>query len=133
LVSKYSLGIILQMPRAFVIILHTGFGEDHFDLMLESAGGTLRTWQVQRNCLALEPGETIPAARLADHRQAYLTYEGPVSQGRGSVRRVCEGTVETLAESEGRLVMRLIPANAQPTEFELVCRAGDDWVLTRRA
>jgi hypothetical protein len=48
------------------------------------AGDVLRTW-----ALAEEPaiGRRIAAAPLADHRLAYLDYEGPVSGDRGTVAR----------------------------------------------
>lgn len=38
-----------------------------------------------------------PATRIADHRIDYLTYEGPVSNDRGWVRRVREGEAQWLA------------------------------------
>ena len=66
------------MPR-FVILRHElpdprrrGV---HWDFMLEHAG-VLRTW-----ALAEEPAPNKPisAEALADHRLAYLNYEGPVS------------------------------------------------------
>lgn len=40
------------------------------------------------------------AERLADHRREYLTYEGPVSGGRGRVRRVAEGVCGVICEGE---------------------------------
>jgi len=79
------------MPR-YVVLFHEPPPESgrasHWDVMFES-GGVLRTWAL---------GEWpvgpcgVDAARLADHRIDYLTYEGPVSRGRGCVRRVDEGT-----------------------------------------
>ena len=59
----------------------------HWDLMLE-ADGKLETWS-----LAEQPiiGKTIKAIRLPAHRLAYLKYEGPVSNDRGSVQRLLEG------------------------------------------
>lgn len=76
-------------PLRFVVLHHTGLGEPHFDLMLErSPGGPLQTfrlpdWPVTRR-MSLTP--------LGDHRPDYLDYEGPVSGGRGAVRRVAAGT-----------------------------------------
>ena len=60
----------------------------HWDLMLE-AGGVLRTWRLLSEP---GPGRVVWAERLADHRIAYLEYEGPVSGGRGSVARWDYGT-----------------------------------------
>lgn len=69
------------MPR-FVVLEHLWNGV-HWDLMLEHAG-TLRTWAIDE-----EPTyeRDLPARSLPDHRLDYLDYEGPVSQGRGRVRR----------------------------------------------
>ena len=79
------------MASRFVILHHVVAGGEHWDLMLEH-GGVLLTWQ-----LAREPIDAaslpIPAKRIADHRSAYLEYEGPISGGRGHVVRVDRGTV----------------------------------------
>src|SRR5687768_1276707 len=94
------------MPR-FVLLRHELPASDprrsHFDLMLE-ADGVLRTWA----CDELpQLGKVIEAQRLADHRLAYLDYEGPVSGDRGSVTRVAVGEYELVAESPGELRVRL--------------------------
>jgi hypothetical protein len=78
------------MPR-YVILTHD-HPFPHWDFMLE-AEGVLRTWR-----LLAEPAarQSVPAERLADHRLAYLDYEGPVSGGRGSVARWDHGTYDTV-------------------------------------
>jgi hypothetical protein len=124
------------MPSSFVIILHTGLGPDHYDLMLEmlEAGESLATWQLQADCLALRPGDSLAARKLPDHRRAYLSYQGPVSGGLGHVSRVHAGTYETLDRGPDRLVVRLDSPNAS-AEFELTRSANpgqaDDWHITR--
>lgn len=103
------------MPR-FVILLHeTPPGAPrprHYDLMLErdaptdatgrADGGppSLRTWACAE-CPVLVP--STMAEELADHRPAYLEYEGEISQGRGTVRRVAQGTYVQLAQSADRV------------------------------
>ncbi len=64
----------------------------HWDFMVESASA-LRTW-----ALACEPvaDEAIPAMSLADHRLAYLEYEGPISGDRGNVSRWDQGVCRLL-------------------------------------
>lgn len=58
--------------------------------MLETPGEeALRTWQLAGWPLA--PGESCAATPLGPHRRAYLTFEGEVSHGRGTVSRVDEG------------------------------------------
>lgn len=84
------------MPDRFVILHHRQEGSEHWDLMLER-GEVLWTWRLDRD--PLDPRNyPIPAERIGDHRKAYLTYEGPISGGRGTVRRVDQGTYTSAAE-----------------------------------
>lgn len=87
------------MPR-FVILEHRWNGV-HYDLMLEDPStGALRTWAIDA---AIVAGVELPARVLADHRRAYLDYEGPVSGDRGTVRRLDRGTYEARVWSAGRV------------------------------
>lgn len=85
--------------RRFVVLLHD-HPLLHWDLMLED-GDALRTWRLPR-----DPGrhDVMEAEEIAPHRLAYLDYEGPVSQGRGTVRRVAAGTTTILRTEGGGLV-----------------------------
>ncbi|MCS7306194.1 MAG: hypothetical protein NZ602_13945 [Thermoguttaceae bacterium] len=77
----------------FVVLEHDSPRGRHWDLMLEREG-RLRTWALA------EPPDTpgpIPAEALPEHRLAYLDYEGPISGGRGQVRRWDAGTYQPLA------------------------------------
>lgn len=65
----------------------------HWDLMLE-VSGALATWAFASALFSDRVGESRSAGaalRLADHRLAYLDYEGPISGGRGEVRRMDSG------------------------------------------
>lgn len=98
------------MPR-YVILLHElPVGHElargsatHWDLMLEW-GTVLRTW-----ALAREPaiGLTCEAEQLADHRLAYLKYEGPVSGNRGHVTRWDAGQYKIVSQAEDALALVL--------------------------
>jgi hypothetical protein len=94
------------MPR-FVVLRHelppNAPRGSHYDLMLEQEG-VLRTWACEQLPAA---GEPTAAERLADHRLAYLEFEGPVSGDRGSVTRVAAGTYELLAEDDTLVRVRL--------------------------
>jgi hypothetical protein len=95
------------MPR-FVVLRHEmpvgSSRASHFDLMLQR-GASLRTWA----CSAIPAiGLEVSAEELADHRLAYLDYDGEVSAGRGSVTRVAAGEFEVLAESADCLQVRVI-------------------------
>jgi len=119
------------MPKSFVIHLHTGHGRKHYDLMLSHAEA-LATWQLPASPAELAPGEDLPAARLADHRRAYLTYEGPVRGGRGAVRRIDEGTYELLHGDEAAWEV-VLAGRICRGRFALRRDADrpDRWTLTR--
>jgi hypothetical protein len=82
-----------SMTGDFVILHHTDYGEDHFDVMF-AVGGVLRTWQLLSDPREIPVGDSISASPLPDHRLAYLSYEGPVSRDRGFVERLVAGTYE---------------------------------------
>ena len=76
------------MALQYVVLRHDGIPDPHFDLMFETADGSvLATWRSP----SWPPRADTPLTPLPDHRSEYLTYEGPVSGGRGSVRRVASG------------------------------------------
>jgi hypothetical protein len=75
----------------FVVLEHEWNGV-HWDFMLE-AGAGLKTWAVDA---PIVPGVKLTARMLPDHRRIYLTFEGQISAGRGSVRRVAEGVYQTM-------------------------------------
>lgn len=89
------------MPR-YVILEHQWNGI-HWDLMLENEG-VLRTWALDSPITA---GVDLPARALADHRLFYLDYEGEVSGGRGSVRRIARGTYTEKVWTESRVEVEL--------------------------
>jgi hypothetical protein len=120
------LDTIVDMPR-FVLLYHVcppGFQRpSHWDLMIE-AEGALRTWSlaelpsgwqaaqlataaVDANCPAAAAGDAVSAAQLADHRLAYLEFEGPLTGGRGQCRRIDRGTYTMESTSPQRLRCQL--------------------------
>lgn len=70
---------------------------DHWDLMLEQSG-TLVTFELDR--LPWERGLFL-TRRLADHRLAYLDYEGHVSGNRGQVIRLDRGHYQEVLSDQG--------------------------------
>jgi len=94
------------MPR-YVVLHHempTGGRRSHWDLMLEFESA-LRTWALTRELSASQP--TVQAESLADHRLGYLTYEGPVSGGRGTVTRWDAGVFEVELDTPAELRVSL--------------------------
>ena len=89
------------MP-CFVILEHD-WPAPHWDFLLE-AGPVLRAWRLLAEPVA---GRDVPAEPNADHRVLYLDYEGPVSGGRGTVRRRDAGTFVWVADAPGRVEVEL--------------------------
>jgi len=93
-----------------VLLVHRRCGDRHHDWLLADpavpegplwAGrvrpashqwASLRGWYVQQ---------------IAAHRRRYLTYEGPLSGGRGTVRRVDEGTFAVRCWQPDRILIEL--------------------------
>ena len=101
-----------QFELRFVVLRHEGVPEPHYDLMFETeAGSEQLAWRVDR--WPLENG--APTQALAQHRRAYLDYDGPVTGNRGSVRQTAAGRhrvrqnhpVMLIVELEDGTVLRL--------------------------
>ncbi len=109
------------MPR-FVILEHD-HPQRHWDLMLET-GSVLRTWR-----LLSPPGPTEGQAEPTfDHRLLYLTYEGPVSGNRGTVKRWDGGDFDWLRDETDRVQVLLHGATLQGT---LTLERGEgNWRVT---
>jgi hypothetical protein len=83
---------MIRLPT--VVLEHRLPENRHFDWLLgdpTDPGGALWTARVDR-----PPGQWLAAGSLLldplpPHRRAYLVYQGPVSRGRGVVRRVASG------------------------------------------
>ena len=109
------------MPR-YVVLTH----DDpflHWDLMLQS-GERLRTWRLLE---MPAPERRIRAEALPDHRLLYLDYEGPVSGGRGEVRRWDSGAYTVKNESGDSLDLEL-DGEVLRGAAELR-RRGGDWTF----
>jgi hypothetical protein len=126
------------MPR-FVLLRHESTPESgkpsHWDLMLEQDGALL-TWS-----LAELPGRwkaeaadaeatkhQVLATRLADHRLAYLDYEGVVSNGRGQVKRIARGDYSILDQSDAELDVQMHGETVEG-RVRLVHQSRDSWAL----
>ncbi|WP_164103554.1 DNA polymerase ligase N-terminal domain-containing protein [Candidatus Laterigemmans baculatus] len=119
------------MPR-FVFLRHevpASYGRrSHFDLMFE-VEGQLRTWAVDQ--LPTLGGPAVVATPLPPHRIAYLDYEGPVSENRGSVRRVARGTCRgPLAQGVEQGENALIAFEIESPELQgrIVFAGGEVWL-----
>ncbi|MEE9131612.1 MAG: hypothetical protein V3T84_16475 [Phycisphaerales bacterium] len=121
-------------------------GTSHVDWMIarDRAGREpLISFRLPRRIDELKPGQCMAAERIADHRPAYLDYEGRVSGERGSVRRLAWGTVVSERRQRSswnleirwhdrgdgmamiRQRLRLEPLEAGATAWEAVCEAAE--------
>jgi len=93
-----------QETLRYAVLRHEDIPEPHYDLLIEiSRQAPLLTFR----CDDWPP--VAPPLRQGDHRRIYLTYEGPISDNRGSVRRIAQGTIVILENNPGRLGVQLIP------------------------
>lgn len=103
----------------FVVLEHTTETGVHWDLMLElPAKEGLATWRLLSDPLEA-PGRPVAAERIGDHRRSYLTYEGPISGGRGQVRRVDAGEAIVIRADPARTQVHLTGARLRG-RFEIV-------------
>jgi len=70
--------------------------------------------------------DRFEAERIADHRRAYLEYEGGISGGRGSVRRLVGGAATIEAFEPAGIVVLLDGSRRLVGVGE-----GSRWVFTR--
>ena len=86
-------------------------GSWHHDWMIDP--GDDRPLITFRTPAMIPEVDRFEAERIGDHRRAYLTYQGPVSGGRGAVRRVAEGAARLIDLSAGSLVVDVAFAGRQ--------------------
>ena len=119
---------MIPMQRRFVIQKHASAGGEHYDFMLE-AEGVLATWRLDRLPGASAGGEPVPARALPDHRLAYLTYEGDLTAGRGTVRIADRGRCRLLSQCDRLWTFELAGRRVRG-RFELRRVHGDRWRLS---
>ena len=92
--------------------------------------------QTMSRTLLYPPSMTQPslaaavATRNFDHRLIYLDYEGPISGGRGSVRRLDGGSFDWVERADGRLIAD-VRGRLLAGRVELVRVGGEEWRLRR--
>ncbi len=112
------------MSEPFVIQAHDA-PPLHYDLMLRR-GEALKTWGLPEPPSG-DPGRVLAVEAKPDHRLDYLTYEGPVSGDRGTVKPWDAGTYETLRWEEGLVEVALVGAKVRGP-YRLL-REGGTWYL----
>lgn len=119
------------MPRTVVLEHTLPDGSVHFDWMIETPDRAderrLATWRLP----GWRPDFTeLAGERIGDHRAVYLHYEGPVSGGRGRVRRVAAGEVVglELSADAARFEIRW-DGRAEPARYTGEGGPGGAWLF----
>ena len=111
-----------QVPKKFVVQQHTTADSVHWDLMLES-GDRLQTWRLRIN-----PNEIInkptEAVKIFDHTLKFLTYEGPVNEGKGRVQIADVGTYEITRQTDDQIEINLT-GRILKGKFTMTCIKDD--------
>ena len=138
---RASLRPFFPVPRPMltlrcVILLHIRRGERHWDWLMDDP-----------DPLAPAPAAPLWAARcdrpphlwaaphaaamlltpLPPHRRRYLTYQGPLTDGRGTVVRVAEGHARPLLWSASRRIVTLTLHGMAPLTLDLTRLTPDRW------
>ena len=81
-------------------------------------GSVLRTYRLNKapKDAAEWPAEAV---RIADHPLRFLSYQGPVNEGRGNVQIADSGTYEIISDEENRLEL-ILNGEILNGRFELV-------------
>ena len=67
-------------------------GSEHIDLFLDTGAPKLTTYEINADAWgSLQTGQIAAIAQKADHRHHYLSFEGALSENRGSVSVVWQG------------------------------------------
>lgn len=88
---------MLTVPTA--LLLHQTPSGSHYDWLIgtpeyqRDRHSRLWTARVALPCRAWQDAGGFDLTELPPHRRAYLTYQGPISGGRGTVQRIDQGTV----------------------------------------
>jgi hypothetical protein len=122
------------MAHAVILEHRLEDGSVHFDWMIEderiSLGPSLWTWRVvDRPDLA----EGFVGERIANHRGRYLTFEGDIGGGRGSVRRIRSGSVRAARLGDEALKVTIDWAGESPMAYagRVVDLSPNRWVFSR--
>jgi hypothetical protein len=115
-------------PRRFCILLHD-HPFWHWDFLLENGDHAL-CWRLLRQPCGEEP---IAAEPLPPHRLFYLDYEGPVSNQRGTVKRIASGTFQIVERAPGFVIRLEGLAWAQIASLEEIDTNRLFWRFSRTA
>jgi hypothetical protein len=116
------------MNGRFALLLHT-HPREHYDLVMDQPeSDELATWRISNEII---PNFTsLHARKIFDHRRAYLTYEGEVSNNRGRVKRIDEGTIVAHRWTPDSIDITM-SGSLISGRFKLSLIAHDNWRIAR--
>jgi hypothetical protein len=113
-----------RKDKKFVIQEHTTGKNVHWDFMLEW-GEKLQTYRLDRAPEEIR-NQPVDAVKIFDHPLKFLTYQGPVNKGRGSVRIVEAGTYKITNQAHSRIELNL-SGQILKGNFLLTCLKEANW------
>ena len=123
LASDEPKGSQRESKLAYAVLHHTGVDPAHYDVLFETSP-TSRLASFRAPEWPLTNGAIL--RHIPDHRRTYLTYEGPVSNGRGEVRRVASGTADHRLWSTTRIHLVLQPG---AVDLVLIRQPDQSWLV----
>lgn len=89
--------------KRFVIQKHIRKTDVHWDFMIEQ-GDCLQTWRITVPPDKLTD-DAVHAQKISDHPLRFLTYEGPVNEGKATVQIADSGTYRIVENNEGNITL----------------------------
>ena len=124
------------MPQTVILQHQLPNGDSHFDWMIDQphllTEHRLLTFRCEIRPDFL-PRNGMIAQMLPDHRKVYLTYEGHLTDNRGSVTRVAQGTIEIVERTEQSMQMQVQwPSSNQIIEGTCIESSSSSWRFISR-
>jgi len=114
----------MENTQKFVIQKHTKKGLVHWDLMFE-AGPVLQTYRLDLPPEKLSP-QANTAIKIFDHPLKFLTYQGSVNKGLGSVEIADSGTYTSLTANSKQQEL-LLQGKILKGKFRLTLIEKNKW------
>lgn len=117
-----------RQNKKFVIQEHSSGPDVHWDFMLE-LGNILQTYRLDKapQQLVQSPADAV---KIFDHPLKFLTYQGPVNKGQGSVRIIETGTYKIVHQAHNRIELNL-NGKILKGKFTLFHIEGDNWQFAK--
>lgn len=115
--------------QQFVILEHQTPDGVHWDVMIQY-GDVLWTWRM--DCFPPNLTVPLPLEKIADHPLRFLTYEGPVQNRTGQVRRMDEGFYYPTRQTDNSLTVHFFGRHLSGI-YQLDNIKNTHWLLTRHS